>query len=34
MSDGRANIVFVLCDNAGWGDFSSARKRMVLTNVS
>ena len=22
MSDGRPNIVFVLCDNTGWGDFS------------
>jgi arylsulfatase A-like enzyme len=22
MSDGRPNIVFVLCDNVGWGDFS------------
>ena len=22
MSDSRPNIVFVLCDNVGWGDFS------------
>jgi arylsulfatase len=22
MSDSRPNIVFLLCDNVGWGDFS------------